>query len=227
MDRPEREQRTERRHSRRVADAVEMCAALMEARAWVRWVNGDGGAGMVMPRAELVILGLNWVRESKDMAITLQGPEAGPLPVHSLFGLVGIIYEKNPELLSGNDVLWKFVNFSGEGPLNFYIHVAFLNMLSSLDREHNRGEEMTGLDNRRHGAEIGGEARPWIEHGLEAARCNGKEHGIGGLGSPAASSWCVGEAVIWDDHGGSVDWWRRRRQRKRGLAGLCSLGCYG
>ncbi|KAK9922247.1 hypothetical protein M0R45_030720 [Rubus argutus] len=41
MDRSEREQRTKRWHSRRVADAVGMCTALMEARAWVRSSERD------------------------------------------------------------------------------------------------------------------------------------------------------------------------------------------
>lgn len=45
------------------------------------------------------------VKESKDMAITLHGPEAGPLPVHSLFGLVGIIYEVS---LHGNSLFLAF-----------------------------------------------------------------------------------------------------------------------
>ncbi|KAK7405498.1 hypothetical protein VNO78_06849 [Psophocarpus tetragonolobus] len=39
---------------------------------------------------------------------------------------------KEPELLSGNDVLWTFVNFAGEDHTNFQTLVAFLNMLSTL-----------------------------------------------------------------------------------------------
>ncbi|XP_040371230.1 nuclear pore complex protein NUP205 [Rosa chinensis] len=77
-------------------------------------------------------LSLQRVRQSKDMAITSQGRETGPLPFLSLLGLVGKIYEKNQELLSGNYVLWTFVNMVGEGSLNFQTRVAFLNMLSSL-----------------------------------------------------------------------------------------------
>ncbi|KAG6391132.1 hypothetical protein SASPL_148883 [Salvia splendens] len=39
---------------------------------------------------------------------------------------------KEPELLSGNDVIWTFVKFSGEDHTNSQTLVAFLNMLSSL-----------------------------------------------------------------------------------------------
>ncbi|KAL6992053.1 hypothetical protein U1Q18_010164, partial [Sarracenia purpurea var. burkii] len=39
---------------------------------------------------------------------------------------------KEPELLSGNDVLWTFVNFAGEDHTNFQTLVAFLKMLSTL-----------------------------------------------------------------------------------------------
>lgn len=42
------------------------------------------------------------------------------------------IFQKEPELLSGNDVLWTFVNFAGEDHTNFQTLVAFLNMLSTL-----------------------------------------------------------------------------------------------
>ncbi|KAE8687445.1 NUP205 protein [Hibiscus syriacus] len=40
--------------------------------------------------------------------------------------------KNEPELLSGNDVLWTFVNFAGEDHTNFQTLVAFLNMLSTL-----------------------------------------------------------------------------------------------
>lgn len=40
--------------------------------------------------------------------------------------------QREPELLSGNDVLWTFVNFAGEDHTNFQTLVAFLNMLSTL-----------------------------------------------------------------------------------------------
>lgn len=43
-----------------------------------------------------------------------------------------ISYQKEPELLLGNDVLWTFVNFAGEDHTNFQTLVAFLNMLSTL-----------------------------------------------------------------------------------------------
>lgn len=48
-----------------------------------------------------------------------------------------ISYQKEPELLSGNDVLWTFVNFAGEDHTNFQTLVAFLNMLSTLVRKGN------------------------------------------------------------------------------------------
>lgn len=41
-------------------------------------------------------------------------------------------FQKEPELLSGNDVLWTFVNFAGEDHTNFQTLVAFLKMLSAL-----------------------------------------------------------------------------------------------
>lgn len=40
--------------------------------------------------------------------------------------------QKEPELLSGNDVIWTFVKFSGEDHSNFQTLVAFLKMLSTL-----------------------------------------------------------------------------------------------
>ncbi|XP_004305847.1 PREDICTED: uncharacterized protein LOC101295739 [Fragaria vesca subsp. vesca] len=42
------------------------------------------------------------------------------------------LLKNNPEMLSGNDVLWTFVNEIGEGSLNVHTRVSFLNMLSSL-----------------------------------------------------------------------------------------------
>ncbi|XVF34671.1 hypothetical protein REPUB_Repub18cG0078900 [Reevesia pubescens] len=66
---------------------------------------------------------------------SLQGEQAAedlPLPFVSLLEFVSEIYQKEPELLSGNDVLWTFVNFAGEDHTNFQTLVAFLNMLSTL-----------------------------------------------------------------------------------------------
>lgn len=48
--------------------------------------------------------------------------------IHSL----SFFNQREPELLSGNDVLWTFVNFAGEDHTNFQTLVAFLNMLSTL-----------------------------------------------------------------------------------------------
>ncbi|KAI5584817.1 hypothetical protein BDE02_06G106400 [Populus trichocarpa] len=48
-----------------------------------------------------------------------QATETGPLLFVSLLEFVSEIYQKEPELLSGNDVLWTFVNFAGEDHTNF------------------------------------------------------------------------------------------------------------
>ncbi|EXC04145.1 hypothetical protein L484_006623 [Morus notabilis] len=61
-----------------------------------------------------------------------QATECGPLPFVSLLEFVSEVYQREPELLSGNDVLWTFVNFAGEDHTNFHTLVAFLNMLSTL-----------------------------------------------------------------------------------------------
>ncbi|CDY45208.1 BnaA07g12820D [Brassica napus] len=87
------------------------------------------------------------VKESKDMAMSvlnsyrindsldgsMQTEEADrPLPFISLMEFVSNIYQKEPELLYGNDVLWTFVNFAGEDHTNFKTLVAFLEMLRTL-----------------------------------------------------------------------------------------------
>ncbi|KAH0970347.1 hypothetical protein GBA52_022503 [Prunus armeniaca] len=89
------------------------------------------------------------VKESKERAMSILSPyrmagshdsnlnspqvsETSPLPFVSLLEFVSEIYQKEPELLSGNDVLWTFVNFAGEDHTNFQTLVAFLNMLSTL-----------------------------------------------------------------------------------------------
>ncbi|XP_021855676.2 nuclear pore complex protein NUP205 [Spinacia oleracea] len=53
-------------------------------------------------------------------------------PFMSLLEFISEIYQKEPELLSGNDVLWTFVNFAGEDHSNFHTLVAFLKMLGAL-----------------------------------------------------------------------------------------------
>ncbi|OVA00429.1 Nucleoporin Nup186/Nup192/Nup205 [Macleaya cordata] len=58
--------------------------------------------------------------------------ETAPQPFVSLLELVSEIYQKEPDLLSGNEVLWTFVNFAGEDHTNFQTLVAFLKMLSTL-----------------------------------------------------------------------------------------------
>ncbi|CAA2964556.1 nuclear pore complex NUP205 [Olea europaea subsp. europaea] len=61
-----------------------------------------------------------------------QSTESAPLPFVSLLEFVSEIYQKEPELLSGNDVLWTFVKFAGEDHTNVQTLVAFLKMLSTL-----------------------------------------------------------------------------------------------
>ncbi|XP_024980449.1 nuclear pore complex protein NUP205 isoform X1 [Cynara cardunculus var. scolymus] len=61
-----------------------------------------------------------------------QTTESAPQTFVSLLEFVSEIYEKEPELLSGNDVLWTFVKFAGEDHTNFQTLVAFLKMLSTL-----------------------------------------------------------------------------------------------
>lgn len=93
------------------------------------------------------------VKETKEKAMTALSPyriagsldymhdsglhsqratETAPQPFVSLLEFVSEIYQKEPELLSGNDVLWTFVNFAGEDHTNFQTLVAFLKMLSTL-----------------------------------------------------------------------------------------------
>ncbi|KAJ0815972.1 putative nucleoporin [Helianthus annuus] len=73
------------------------------------------------------------VKETKEKATpSQQNAESAPQTFVSLMEFVSEIYEKEPELLSGNDVLWTFVTFSGEDHNNFQTLVAFLKMLSTL-----------------------------------------------------------------------------------------------
>ncbi|EOY31051.1 Uncharacterized protein TCM_038072 isoform 1 [Theobroma cacao] len=86
---------------------------------------------------EKTMITLNTYRTAGDFVhdSSLQGEQAAegvPLPFVSLLEFVSEIYQKEPELLSGNDVLWTFVNFAGEDHTNFQTLVAFLNMLSTL-----------------------------------------------------------------------------------------------
>lgn len=92
------------------------------------------------------------VKEAKDKAMSVLSPyrsgshdrvhegnlnsqqaiEPASLPFVSLLEFVSEIYQKEPELLAGNDVLWTFVNFAGEDHTSFQTLVAFLKMLSTL-----------------------------------------------------------------------------------------------
>ncbi|GMH18956.1 hypothetical protein Nepgr_020797 [Nepenthes gracilis] len=92
------------------------------------------------------------VKEMKEKAMTMLSPyrlagphdimhenmkaektsETGHQPFVSLLEFVSEIYEKEPELLSGNDVVWTFVNFAGEDHTNFQTLEAFLKMLGTL-----------------------------------------------------------------------------------------------
>ncbi|KAJ8528333.1 hypothetical protein K7X08_022025 [Anisodus acutangulus] len=94
-----------------------------------------------------------FVKEEKEKAMTALSPyrlstsheytvdgighfqkatEPAPQAFVSLLEFVSEIYQKEPELLSGNDVLWTFVNFAGEDHTYFQTLVAFLRMLSTL-----------------------------------------------------------------------------------------------
>ncbi|KAE9464397.1 hypothetical protein C3L33_03696, partial [Rhododendron williamsianum] len=73
---------------------------------------------------------LDYMHDSS--AHSQQATETAPQPFVSLLEFVSEIYQKEPELLSGNDVLWTFVNFAGEDHTNFQTLVAFLKMLSTL-----------------------------------------------------------------------------------------------
>ncbi|KAJ0987901.1 hypothetical protein J5N97_006257 [Dioscorea zingiberensis] len=53
-------------------------------------------------------------------------------PFVSLLELVSEIYQKEPELLYGNEDLWAFINFAGEDHTSIQTLVAFLRMLSTL-----------------------------------------------------------------------------------------------
>ncbi|KAK6945090.1 Nucleoporin Nup186/Nup192/Nup205, partial [Dillenia turbinata] len=64
--------------------------------------------------------------------ISQQSGETTPFPFISLLEFVSEIYQKEPELLSGNDVIWTFVNFAGEDHTNFQTLVAFLKMLATM-----------------------------------------------------------------------------------------------
>lgn len=86
---------------------------------------------------EKAMITLNTYRTAGDFVhdSSLKGEQAAeglPLPFVSLLEFVSEVYQKEPELLSGNDVLWTFVNFAGEDHTNFQTLVAFLNMLSTL-----------------------------------------------------------------------------------------------
>ncbi|XP_026656857.2 nuclear pore complex protein NUP205 isoform X1 [Phoenix dactylifera] len=53
-------------------------------------------------------------------------------PFVSLLELVREIYQKEPELLYGNEELWTFINFAGEDHTNIRTLVSFLRLLSTL-----------------------------------------------------------------------------------------------
>lgn len=68
----------------------------------------------------------------EDNANSDQAVEMRCQPFISLLEFIGEIYQKEPELLSGNEVVWTFVNFAGEDHTNFQTLVAFLNILGAL-----------------------------------------------------------------------------------------------
>ncbi|RAL44221.1 hypothetical protein DM860_016467 [Cuscuta australis] len=68
----------------------------------------------------------------QDRSMHTQKINPAPQTFVSLLEFVSEIYQREPDLLSGNDVLWTFVNFAGEDHTNFHTLVAFLKMLSTL-----------------------------------------------------------------------------------------------
>ncbi|KAM7512709.1 hypothetical protein LguiB_011584 [Lonicera macranthoides] len=106
------------------------------------------------------------VKETKDKAMTVLSPyrfagshdyvldgsvhsqqaaEIAPQTFISLLEFVSEIYQKEPELLSGNDVLWTFINFAGEDHTNFQTLVAFLKMLGTLASSEERASKVFEL----------------------------------------------------------------------------------
>ncbi|XP_047339294.1 nuclear pore complex protein NUP205 isoform X2 [Impatiens glandulifera] len=67
-----------------------------------------------------------------ESGMHVQDAAERPQPFISMLEFVSEIYQREPELLSGNDSLWTFVNFAGEDHSNFQTLVAFLRMLSTL-----------------------------------------------------------------------------------------------
>ncbi|WOL09223.1 nuclear pore complex protein [Canna indica] len=63
---------------------------------------------------------------------TKQDSRASFQPFVSLLELVSKIYQKEPELLYGNEELWTFIHFAGEDHTNIHTLVAFLRLLSTL-----------------------------------------------------------------------------------------------
>ncbi|VFQ73605.1 unnamed protein product [Cuscuta campestris] len=68
----------------------------------------------------------------QDRSMHTQKINPAPQTFVSLLEFVSEIYQREPDLLSGNDVLWTFVNFAGEDHTNFHTLVAFLKMMSTL-----------------------------------------------------------------------------------------------
>lgn len=70
--------------------------------------------------------------------VSIQNPSRSYLVFHTIYLFFFVSFDlynllqKEPELLSGNDVLWTFVNFAGEDHTNFKTLVAFLEMLGTL-----------------------------------------------------------------------------------------------
>lgn len=61
-----------------------------------------------------------------------QAAELQGKPFISLLGLIGDIYQREPDLVVDNEDLWNFVRFAGEDHSSYRTLVAFLNMLTAL-----------------------------------------------------------------------------------------------
>ncbi|XP_078177488.1 nuclear pore complex protein (DUF3414) isoform X2 [Carex rostrata] len=76
-------------------------------------------------------------------------------PFVSLLELVSVIYEKEPELLHGNDEVWQFVIHAGEDHNNIHTLVSFLRLLSTLALDEEGATRVHGLLQGRAFSSIG------------------------------------------------------------------------
>ncbi|KAJ7534968.1 hypothetical protein O6H91_12G012900 [Diphasiastrum complanatum] len=67
-----------------------------------------------------------------DMRTQQQAMQMQVTPFISMLQLISGIYQREPELMIDNEVLWTFVRFAGEDHTNYLTLVAFLELLSAL-----------------------------------------------------------------------------------------------